>query len=560
MPNYEIDSFKIEYAEFGTGPDRLEVRANDRVEATTPTRVINKLRDVLLAAGWSFINPYPDVPLGVGTLIEHRIPLDSNGNASGIELEVATGVEDFSTGRQYLLVTRTTGPLYPPTLYRVIGVAGSVFTVTVESGEDRAWVAGSAVRQIRGIAAEGTLFVPGFSDASMLGSMGFKDSQGNQTGLAPGEPPTCGQYSSPGNYGFGGVCAFLGMINLCMQNDWRFGERNIRISPLLGYFQTIVATVTLGRDHVTGTINGTNDNTGPIGNTPTVRFPAPTSPFYNGVPSHDIFGGGWAMLSYPSPIGISFGVAITENQAGAVSLRFLNHGSAISNPNTVTNHSCPPSDFNDNFFLPRIFGAPDYTLFVGASRFGITTPIYSIIANPYQFFVVDQVNVSDAVGAFGSGGNSIYAGVPFIDPSRTPGLTTCAIVVGPGQLMTNMTWRSFPSSIALNGDYSTFTAGSSDVGLSTLGVGTLIFSFGQPVKTSNDKPLLVNAYLWASDALGTESSILGKIYDGVVTSDVLVRGNRFRVDGHEFEVVSVQNSAPLCSLAVCTSPTTIDNF
>src|SRR5678809_1157686 len=101
MAHYELDSFSIPYAEFGTGSARVEIRANNFVPAETPKAVIDKLRDTLLAAGWSIENPYPTLPLGTGQLISRTIQSDGS-----IQLVVSDpgGSSSFNTGaRHYLL-------------------------------------------------------------------------------------------------------------------------------------------------------------------------------------------------------------------------------------------------------------------------------------------------------------------------------------------------------------------------------------------------------------------------------------------------------------------------
>lgn len=227
---------------------------------------------------------------------------------------------------------------------------------------------------------------------------------------------------------------------------------------------------------------------GPLYNQPTVKILGSINPDTGGGYEPKIaFGGGYKLTSVANPTtGDQIVVSIYEDNNGQIS-------------------------FN--------FGVPTYTLASGldtAPDFAyLQIPKYTIIANPFQFLIVDEVNSDDHPNGF-VGGNSLFATTPYIDPTKSPALFSCIIIVGPGVIKTSLVWQNHPVSIAINGPFQTFNPGT---GVNDqLGLVSRNFPFATPLVAFNDKPLIQNAYLMAPAAYREESFVVGKIWDGVVFS------------------------------------------
>jgi hypothetical protein len=243
--------------------------------------------------------------------------------------------------------------------------------------------------------------------------------------------------------------------------------------------------------------------------------------------------------------------------AGVLSGNGIQYSSLVANKNSqIVTAITENSVRNITFTFGSGSANPQYTIFMGTVGGSVVPagvvpsggvqPSYTLISDAYQFAIVDDANTLDFSGAFGYGGNSLLACAPFVDISVMPTLKTSMFIVGPGTLKNNMTWNSpGTASFAINGDYVTFQGTFS----SRNGLCTFIFPTTDPIWTSNKKPLTINPNVMAAQALGVESTIIGKIWNSlIITQAGWPVGAEQIIQGYYFHLISQQSGPEPCSL------------
>lgn len=367
-----------------------------------------------------------------------------------------------------------------------------------------------------------------------------------------------------------GACNQFSLGSAVTGNCSRYFAKTVLnpISPALGPIPVMLMVA--GNDTY-GSID--RDQAGPTGNNPEILAPAPVSPYYPGWATQNVAHGGYRLSSRvvfgswdgTAPVGASnvITVEITESFDSHVEFKFFNPGgerihSSVGGPDVekvfdvyFKAHQALTGgiSYEESFpYEPYTWKAPGpnptYTL-LGYGVFGLATPRYRIIATPFSFCIYDLANGDNPRG------NSLFACAPSVDPGKMPALITSRAIIGPGGLMGSTTWGQ-TCSFALNFFYQTF--GGRSLGFPGLAAG--IYPFSQPLLATNGKPILSNAYLMApldgsAAYYGTEtgeSTVVGKIWDGLVLSQTGVKGSRFSYDGHVFECVSSQSVGSVSSL------------
>ena len=231
---------------------------------------------------------------------------------------------------------------------------------------------------------------------------------------------------------------------------------------------------------------------GPAANQPLIWVLPSIVELFVGLPSPGAAsGGGYTLTSGAHPAtGQQYEVSITETPFGRVQFAFG-------------------------------VGGPEYLIYCSVDNgdlFVAKSPVYTVIANPYQFLVVDEANANDLQNGLFGGGNSLLATMPWLDLVKSPTIAECVVIIGPGVLKNSTVWENVPCSVAINGLYQTYTYGPSAGFSSRLGLCTRLFPFNSPLLTPNNKPLIEDAWLMAPATTGVESVVIGKIWDGVVFS------------------------------------------
>lgn len=357
-----------------------------------------------------------------------------------------------------------------------------------------------------GIPAHGVLFIPGYLGFS--GQTVLLRSRNGVTdyGSVAGDGATaCGSFTFPGVAG--AINSLVANLNSCASGgSWIFTRQDVFPSPFLGGFPAIQM---VARPSFVGT----------QGNDIIVLTDGTTSVFYTGVPQYgNTFGGGYRLTSQLANAVTQVTVDVVENGFGHIEFKINNAVYLLQgNKKDLAGYS--------------------------------NIPIYRIIANPFQFAIVDIANTNDGPGN-GSyrGGNSLFVTAPFVDGFRMT-LSTSAVIVGPGQFLNRTVWLDYPLSTWINGSFNTFHAGSlPSLGLNSVGIVSASFPFNQPLMYSNGRGLALNAYIEAPANPSVESTIVGQVWDGIVLTTPMVVGAQFTLDNHTFECVSSQSVAPVTSL------------
>ncbi len=553
---------------------------------------IDAIRNTLFSAGWDFVNPLATFALGTAVLKEAYHPgdgflsldmsapgfksiphkEDGGGNVTAIMrcLLVAFSSDPPRTQKRgiYLILADSSDqtaslialgkiPPIPPTAFRV--------SVYPDGGDDFTLPAGYTLPQVRGLPAfrESALTVGSYAGSGIPYSW-FADRAGTAHGHCwitgpPGPNNGClvetGPVSLTGEIISGGIANWLNAQNGVFIDSWKFrqehpDEEGAGSYPDSDTFHAIDFVTTVGRDSALRLIDFTNDMTGTIGNNALLHFD-----YYTAGPNFTAYsmpdnlgitnGGGWVMANPGGEITVAIRQSL--DTAGSV------HFDAIE--------FLFPDSRSSILFSPFFYGRPvnavSYRLYAARSdlgRLGSITPQYRVIANSHGFVIIDDANGHGPTPAV-LANNCLLAVAPRLAQEQLDGgATKSVLVAGPDNLNHGCAWdQTF--SVSLDGsDYTTSTA----LSTTRAGICTAAFGFNYPLRTSNARVFIQNAWAMAPPGGrdGPESIILGRVPDALVLTGDAPQGDSFSFDGHTFFCIATQGPGtgtggldrPVCSL------------
>ena len=172
-------------------------------------------------------------------------------------------------------------------------------------------------------------------------------------------------------------------------------------------------------------------------------------------------------------------------------------------------------------------------------------PLYQIVANPYQLAIIDLANPADSSGSFSFGGNSFLSSAFWTDDAS---ILYGLAVIGPGMIQNATTWGGFPCSFAVNGPFRTYNPSPFNPAPNQAGLATNIYSFNQPLVTSNGKPIISNPWLSLAPDRSTEARIVGKFWDALAISQAYPFGAKLAYGNYDWAQISRQTGATVSSL------------
>lgn len=167
---------------------------------------------------------------------------------------------------------------------------------------------------------------------------------------------------------------------------------------------------------------------------------------------------------------------------------------------------------------------------------------YYIVGNPYSFAVFDGITPDNSIAAF----------APCIPAAEGFTGAYCVFIVGPSNLTYQLMWQGGPEGQPCTNSLDNYPVTFAD---STRGPGVLVLRAGnQAALTLANQPIITAAYSFLSGSFSGAPSITGKLWDCVVTSQVLPIGSTLQYVMRDFVCIASQSGlsgATPASLLFC---------
>lgn len=239
------------------------------------------------------------------------------------------------------------------------------------------------------------------------------------------------------------------------------------------------------------------------------------------------YGGGYTFESAANPTcsNAQYKLGFRPTQWRQLQVDFIDPAHTVDSPNAqfliATGDDLPLPDWARMFYGRLPVMGSNFNL----SNSGMVDPM-RVIANPYQFLMFDASVGDGSSGSALVGGRSLFATCPWIPAHQQVslghrgGISYCALCVGPGGAKNALYWHNSGNSnivsVSLNGTSFNYTFQPWQQSVPGEMLPTTVNR--KPLVDSAGEPIEWNAWIQIPPAAGAESRVVGKWWDGLVTS------------------------------------------